>query len=186
MSNQVTELLRQWRDGDKAALDVLMPVVYQELRRVAHNYLQGERRDHTLQSTAVVHEAYVRLVGRAGGFQNRSHFFAVAAQLMRQILVDYARKHRAMKRDGGCKLAFDEAMEVPNNKGVDIVDLDDALKELSRLDARQSRIVELRFFAGLSIDETAEALSISPATVERSWASARAWLYRQVNRNARS
>lgn len=181
-SNQVTELLRKWRAGDHAALDALMPLVYDELRRVAHNHLQRERFDHTLQSTAVVHEAYLRLVGGARQFQNRQHFFAVAAQLMRQILVDYARKHRSLKRDGGYKLVLDEAMRLPD-KDLDLVDLDDALKELSRLDARQGQIVELRFFGGLSIDETAEALSISHATVERSWASARAWLYRHMNRN---
>ena len=182
-SNPVTELLRKWREGDQAALDALMPLVYTELRRVAHNYLQGERPDHTLQSTAVVHEAYMRLVEGAAQFENRQHFFAVASQLMRQILVDYARKHRSLKRDGGYKLALDEAIKLPD-KDVDLVDLDDALKELARMDARQGRIVELRFFGGLSIDETAEILSISTATVERSWASARAWLYRQMNRNA--
>jgi RNA polymerase sigma factor (TIGR02999 family) len=184
-SNQVTELLRRWREGDQAALDALVPLVYDELRRVAHNYLQRERLDHTLQSTAVVHEAYLRLVEGAVAFQNREHFFAVAAQLMRQILVDYARRHRSLKRDGGYKLALDEALKLPS-KDVDLVDLDDALKELARMDARQGRIVELRFFGGLSIEETAEALSLSAATVERSWASARAWLYRQLSRNASS
>ena len=181
-SNQVTELLRKWREGDATALDALMPLVYSELRRVAHHRLQRERAAHTLQSTAVVHEAYLRLAGRAGQFENRQHFFAVAAQLMRQILVDYARKHRSRKRDGGYKLALDEAIRIPD-KEVDLLDLDEALRELYRLDARQGRIVELRFFGGLSIDETAEVLSISAATVERSFASARAWLYRQMNRN---
>lgn len=180
-SNQVTELLQRWRAGEQGALDALMPLVYEELRRVAHNRLQGERADHTLQSTAMVHEAYLRLVGGAGQFENREHFFAVAAQLMRQILVDYGRKNRSLKRDGGIKLAFDEAVKIPD-KDVDVVDLDDALRELSRLDARQARIVELRFFGGLSIDETAEVLALSHSTVERSWASARAWLYRQMNR----
>lgn len=184
-SNQVTELLQKWREGDRAALDALMPLVYEQLRRVAHNHLRRERFDLTLQSTAVVNEAYLRLVGGAGQFENRQHFFAVSAQLMRQILVDYARQHRAAKRGGGCKVALDEAIKAPD-KDVDLVDLDDALRELSQLDARQGRIVELRFFGGLSIDETAEVLSISTATVERSWASARAWLYRQMNRNARS
>jgi RNA polymerase sigma factor (TIGR02999 family) len=184
-SNLVTELLRRWRAGDQAALDALMPLVYEELRRVAHNHLQRERGDHTLQSTAVVHEAYLRLAGGAGQFDNREHFFAVAAQLMRQILVDYARKRRSLKRDGGIKLAFDEALRIPD-KNVDVVDLDGALRELSRMDVRQGRIVELRFFGGLSIEETARVLSISGATVERSWASARAWLYRQLNRNAAS
>lgn len=176
-------LLQRWREGDQAALDALMPLVYEELRHVAHNHLKRERFDHTLQSTAVVHEAYLRLVDSGARFQNRHHFFAVAAQLMRQILVDYARKHRSLKRDGGYKLALDEAIKTPN-KDVDLVDLDDALRELTRMDQRQGRIVELRFFGGLSIDETAEVLSISTASVERSWASARAWLYRQMNRNA--
>ena len=184
-SNKVTELLRKWREGDRAALDLLMPLVYEELRRVAHNYLQRERSNHTLQSTAIVHEAYLRLVEGAVEFQNREHFFAVAAQLMRQILVDYARRHGSLKRDGGYKLALEEALKLPS-KDVELVDLDEALNELARMDARQGRIVELRFFGGLSIDETAEVLSLSAATVERSWASARAWLYRQLNRNASS
>lgn len=159
-----------------------MPLVYEELRRVAHNRLQYERTAHTLQSTAVVHEAYLRLAGGVGQFENRQHFFAVAAQLMRQILVDYARRHRSQKRGRGYKLVLDEAIGIPD-KRVDLLDLDEALRELSRMDARQSRIVELRFFGGLSIDETAEVLSISKATVERSWGSARAWLYRQISRN---
>jgi RNA polymerase sigma factor (TIGR02999 family) len=182
-SNQVTELLKKWRGGDQAALDALMPLVYDELRRVAHNHLQRERSDHTLQSTALVHEAYLRLVDRARQLENRQHFFAIAAQLMRQILVDHARKHRSLKRDGGYKLALDEAIKIPE-KDVDLVDLDDALKELSSMDPRQGQVVELRFFGGLSIDETAEVLSISPATVERYWASARAWLYREMNRSS--
>ena len=180
-SNQVTELLKKWRGGDRTALDALMPLVYKELRRVAHNRLQRERCDHTLQSTALVNEAYLRLVENAAQLENRQHFFAMAAQLMRQILVDHARKHRSLKRDGGYKLALDEAIRVPERE-VDLVDLDDALKQLSSMDARQGRVVELRFFGGLSIEETAEALSISSATVERSWASARAWLYREMNR----
>jgi RNA polymerase sigma-70 factor (ECF subfamily) len=183
--NQVTDLLRKLREGDQAALDLLMPLVYEELRRVAHNYLQRERFNHTLQSTAVVHEAYLRLVEGAVQFQNREHFFAVASQHMRQILVDYARRHRSLKRDGGYKLALDEALRLPS-KDVDLVDLDDALRELAGMDARQGRIVELRFFGGLSIEETADVLSLSRATVERSWASARAWLYRQLNRNTSS
>lgn len=184
-SNQVTALLRKWREGDQAALDQLMPLVYDELRRVAHNYLRRERLDHTLQSTAVVHEAYLRLVEGAVEFQNRQHFFAVSAQLMRQILVDYARRHRSLKRNGGYRLAIEEALSL-RSKDVDLVNLDEALKELARMDARQGRIVELRFFGGLSIEETADVLSLSAATVERSWASARAWLYRQLKRNAPS
>lgn len=184
-SSRVTELLRRWRKGDPEALDSLVPIVYEELRRVAHNHLRQERSDHTLQSTALVHEAYLRLVEGSVEFANREHFFAVASQLMRQILVDYARRHRSLKRDGGYKLALDEAIRVPS-KNVDLVDLDDALNELGRLDAQQSRIVELRFFAGLSIADTAKVLSLSHATVERSWASARAWLFRGLNRKASS
>jgi len=184
-SNQISELLRRWREGDQEALDSLVPLVYDELRRVAHNHLQRERPHHTLQSTAVVHEAYLRLVEGGVEFQNREHFFAVAAQLMRQILVDYARRHRSLKRDGGYKLAFDEAIRLPA-KEVDLVDLDDALKELAQMDARQGRIVELRFFGGLSIAEAAKVLSVSHATVERSWASARVWLFRRLKRNASS
>jgi RNA polymerase sigma factor (TIGR02999 family) len=183
--NQVTKLLRRWREGDHAALDSLMPLVYDEVRRVARNYLQRERLDHTLQSTAVVHEAYLRLVKGAVEFQNRQHFFAVAAQLTREILVDYARRHRSLKRDGGYKLALDEALRLPD-KDVDLVDLNDALKELARMDAWQGRTVELRFCGGLSIEETAEVFSLPAATLERSWASARAWLYRQMKRNAAS
>jgi len=182
-ANQVSELLRRWREGDQQALDSLVPLVYDELRRVAHNHLQRERPYHTLQSTAVVHEVYLRLVEGGAGFQNREHFFAVAAQLMRQILVDYARRHRSLKRDGGYKLALEEAIKL-KAKEVDLVDLDDALEELARMDARQGRIVELRFFGGLTIAETARVLSVSEATVERSWASARAWLFRQMNRSA--
>jgi RNA polymerase sigma factor (TIGR02999 family) len=183
--SHVTELLRRWRKGDQEALDSLVPLVYEELRRVAHNHLRQERSDHTLQSTALVHEAYLRLVEGTVEFQNREHFFAVASQLMRQILVDYARRHRSKKRDGGFKLIVDEAIRLPT-KAVDLVDLDDALKDLARMDVQQSRVVELRFFGGLSIAETAEVLSLSHATVERSWASARAWLFRQLNRIASS
>lgn len=182
-SNQVTELLLKWSEGDQAALDALMPLVYDELRRVAHHYMQQERPDHTLQSTAVVHEAYLRLVDSSAQFQNRQHFFAVAAQLIRQILVDHARRRRARKRDAGYKLALEEDIKLPT-RSVDLIALDDALKELARLDARQARIVELRFFGGLSSEQTAKVLCISRATAERSWASARAWLYREMNRSA--
>lgn len=179
---EVTELLVRWRAGDAQALDALMSVVYPELRRLAQHYLQRERSDHTLQSTGLVHEAYLRLVGQnAPQWENRAHFFGVAARLMRQILVDYARSHNAAKRGGGdCKVALDETIFLPQKVNLDLVQLDDALKELAKLDDRQSRIVELRFFAGLSIGDTAEVLGISPATVEREWASARAWLYQEM------
>ena len=185
-STQVTELLVRWRGGDKAALDQLMPLVYGELRRIANRYLQGERSDHTLQSTALVHEAYVRLTQQdLPQWQNRAHFFAVAAQLMRQILVDHARGHRASKRGGDAfKLALDEAEEQPQVRDVDIVALDDALKSLATMDVQQSRVVELKFFGGLSIEDTAVVLGISVSTVKRDWVTARAWLYRELNRSA--
>jgi len=185
-TNQVTELLVRWRGGDKAALDRLMPLVYTELRRIANRYLQGERSDHTLQSTALVHEAYVRMTEQnLPQWQNRAHFFAVAAQIMRQILVDYARSHRASKRGGDVyKLALEEAEEQPRVIDVDIVALDDALKSLAEMDEQQSRVVELKFFGGLSIEDTAEVLGISASTVKRDWITARAWLYRELNRSA--
>ena len=185
-STQVTELLVRWREGDRAALDSLLPLVYDELRRIARHYLQGERPGHTLQSTALVNEAYVRLVAQDfPQWQNRAHFFAVAAQIMRQILVDHARSHRASKRGGDVyKVALDEAMEQPQTADVDIIALDDALKSLAEMDPQQSRVVELRFFAGLSIEDTAEALGISSSTVKRDWVTARAWLYRELDRSA--
>ena len=185
-SDQVTDLLVRWRGGDKASLDALLPLVYAELRLIARHYLSHERSDHTLQSTALVHEAYVRLAKQQlPEWQNRAHFFAVAAQLMRQILVDHARSHRASKRGGDAyKLALDEAEDKAQPLDIDIVALDDALKSLAELDQQQSRVVELKFFGGLSIEETAEVLRISPSTVKRDWLSARAWLYRELERGA--
>lgn len=163
-----------------------MPLVYDELRRIAQHYLNNERSDHTLQGTALVHEAYVRLAHQdLPQWQNRAHFFAVAAQLMRQILVDYARSHRASKRGGDVyKLALEDAEEQAQAAGLDIVALDDALKTLSVMDAQQSKVVELKFFGGLSIEDTAEVLGISPSTVKRDWVTARAWLYRELDRSA--
>jgi len=185
-SNQVTELLVRWRGGDKAALDALMPLVYSELRRIANRYLQGERSDHTLQSTALVHEAYVRMTNQQlPQWQNRAHFFAVAAQLMRQILVDHARNHRASKRGGDAyKLALEDAEEQFQPVDLDIVALDDALKTLAAMDSQQSRVVELKFFGGLSNEDTAEVLGVSTSTVKRDWTTARAWLFRELNRSA--
>ena len=184
--NQVTALLVRWREGDRQALDSLLPLVYKELRRIAHHYLQSERPDHTLQSTSLVHEAYLRLVAQnVPQWQNRAHFFAVAAQLMRQILVDYARSHRAAKRGGSAfKLALDEASEVPFPMDVDLIALDDALKTLADMNAQQSRVVELKFFGGLSLNDTAEVLGVSASTVERYWTTARAWLHRELDRTA--
>ena len=168
------------------ALEALVPLVYDELRRVAHRYLRYERPDHTLQSTALVHEAYVRLVGQgAHEFENRAHFLAISAQLMRQILVDYARRHRAGKRGGGAAaLPLEEATLLmgKKDKDIDIVALDDALKELAKVDARKAQVVELRFFGGLSSSETAEVLKVSAVTVSRDWSTARAWLHRELGR----
>ena len=185
-SNQVTELLVRWRSGDKAALDSLMPLVYTELRRIANRYLQGERSDHTLQSTALVHEAYVRMTEQAlPQWQKRAHFFAVAAQLMRQMLVDHARSHRASKRGGDVyKLALEDAEEQPKVLDFDIVALDDALKSLALMDEQQSRVVELKFFGGLSVEDTADVLGVSASTVKRDWTTARAWLFRELDRSA--
>ncbi|MGA8153527.1 MAG: sigma-70 family RNA polymerase sigma factor [Terriglobales bacterium] len=182
----VTELLFRWREGDRQALEELMPLVYGELRRLAHYYLQRERSDHTLQGTALVHEAYLRLAGHdSPQWKNRAHFFGVAAQLMRQILVDYARSHRADKRGGGaCRLTLDDTPDRPHEVDVDVIALDDALKTLAETDPQQSRVVELKFFAGLTIEDTSEVLGISPATVKRDWITARAWLFRELDRSA--
>ncbi len=183
---QITELLDQWKAGDQAALNVLLPLVYDELRRLAHQQLRKERSDHTIQSTALVHEAYLRLKKRGNvQFENRSHFLAICSQLMRQILVEYARGRRAAKREGGFKVTLDEALVPANTRNVDLVLLDDALNELEKLDQQQSRIVELRYFGGLSIEETSEVLKVSPATVKRDWATARAWLLHQIKRTGR-
>jgi RNA polymerase sigma factor (TIGR02999 family) len=180
---EVTELLRRWSGGDVSARESLVPLVYDELRRLARYYLAGQRSDHTLQSTAIVHEAYLRLAGRDNvHWENRRHFFAVAAQLMRRILVDHARKRNAAKRGGSqLTLLVDEAVEPSSRRELDLVALDDALKALAELDERQSRIVELRFFGGLSIEDTSRLLEISPATVKREWSTARAWLYEEIS-----
>lgn len=180
----VTRLLVSWSEGDKAALDQLAPLVYDELRQLADRHLRRERPGHTLQSTALVHEAYLRLIDQRNvHWQNRAHFFGVAAQMIRRILVDHARAHQAAKRGAGAaKLALDEALDAGRERDLDLVALDDALQDLSRLDPQQSRIIELRFFAGLSIEETAEVMEISPATVKREWSSARAWLFRELKR----
>jgi len=186
-NQQITELLVRWRGGDQQALDDLVPLVYAELRQIAHHYLQRERSDHTLQSTALVHEAYVRLVGHnVPQWQDRAHFFGVAARVMRQILVEYARSHQAAKRGGGaCKVTLNDDLEAASKPvDLDVIMLDDALKGLAMLDEQQSKIVELRFFAGLSIEDTSQVLGISPATVSREWTSARAWLHREVTRGS--
>jgi len=176
----VSELLADLRAGDNGALRAAVPLVYEELRRIAHHYLRKERPGHTLQSTALVHEAYLRLERQgAAPFQNREHLLAICAQLMRQILVEYARSRNAAKRDGGYRLTLDDNLAF-KARSVDMVALDDALKELAKLDQQQSRIVELRFFGGLSIEETSRALNLSPTTVKRHWATAKLWLHHQM------
>lgn len=181
-TQQVTELLLTWSQGDESALEKLMPVVYQELRRLAHRYMRGERAAHTLQTTALVNEAYLRLVdGKQVNWQDRAHFFAVSARLMRRILVDWARSRESQKRGGTPQqVTLDEALIVSGGRGEDLVALDEALRALAKVDPRKSETVELRFFGGLSVEETAEVLKVSPDTVLRDWRLAKLWLLRQL------
>lgn len=181
-AKSVTEALNGLAKGDEKALDRLLPVVYQEMRRLAASYLRNERREHTLQPTALAHEAYLRLVGRDNPhYQNRAHFLGVAARVMRDILVDHARRRKAQKRGGGQPLTLlDEGLLVAGGRPIAFDDLDQALIDLARLSDRQARVVELRYFGGLTIEETGEVLGVSPATVKRDWATARAWLYREL------
>jgi len=178
----VTGLLRAWNDGQPGALDALMPIVYGELHRLARAKLRGERPDHTLQATALVNEAYVRLVGQTRmRWQNRAQFFGTAAQFMRRILVDHARDRLAVKRGAGApRVELDEAILATDERGIDLLALDAALERLEQLDARQSQLVVLRFFGGLTIDEAAAVLEISPATAKREWVTARIWLRREL------
>lgn len=182
----VTQLLAAWGSGDQAALDQLVPLVYEELRRIARNHMGRERVGHTLQTTALVNEAYLRLVDQKHTrWQNRAHFFAIAAQLMRRILVDYARRKQYQKRGGGApQVTLAEAEFLTDEKAPDLVALDQALKSLTEIDPRRSQVVELRFFGGLSIEETAEVLKVSPTTVERDWTIAKAWLHKTVTGDA--
>lgn len=176
----VTELLIRWNQGDVAARDALIPLVYDELRRVAQKNLAGQRSDLTLQATALVHEAYLRLVNhKSANWQDRTHFFALAAKMMRQILVDHARMHNAAKRGGGAftVLLDENSVDSKETINLDLIDLDTAMKRLASLDARQSQLVELRFFGGLSIEESASVVNISTATAKREWATARLWLH---------
>jgi RNA polymerase sigma factor (TIGR02999 family) len=179
----VTELLRRWRDGDPRALEELTPVVYTELRHLAAHYMRGERNEHTLQPTALVHEAYLRLTGlRSARFENRVHFYGAAAQVMRRILIDHARQRRALKRARNpAILDLDEAGTAGIDVRLDLVSLDRALHELAAVAASPAKVVELRYFGGLSIEETAAFMGIAPATVKRHWSFARAWLYRALN-----
>jgi len=179
--DEVSLLLRNWSDGDQSALERLTPIVYNELRRLAQHYMKGERMGHSLQATALVNEAYLRLVDyKRMQWQNRAHFFAVSAQLMRRILVDHARR-RNLKRGANVEhVSIDEAAIVGGDHPADLVSLDNALQALARMDARKAQVVELRFFGGLSVEETAEVLKVSPVTVMRDWGTARAWLYREM------
>jgi len=183
----VTELLVAWGNGDKKALDQLMPVVYRELHRLAHRHIAYEDAGHTLQTTALVHEAYLRLVGQQKvQWQNRGHFFAIAAQMMRRVLVDYARSRRYAKRGGGVRnVSFDETLVVSDGRPADVIALDEALTTLAEFDERKSKAIELRFFAGLDIEETAAILGVSPGTVHRDWTLAKAWLQREINKQAK-
>ena len=181
---EITRLLVAWGDGDESALEALTPLVYEELHRLAHHYMRNERAGHTLQSSALVNEAYVRLIDwKSVRWQSRAHFFGVSAQLMRRILVDFARSRNYAKRGGQLGvIPIDDAVVVSDDKGADIVALDEALESLAKLDERQSKVVELRFFGGLSVEETAEVLHISSGTVRRDWSIARAWLRREITK----
>jgi len=181
-AHQVTQLLVRWREGDRRALDELMPLVYEELRRLAAHYMRGERPGHTLQTSALVNEAYLRLAAHEEiQWQDRAHFFAVAAQAMRRILVDHARRRGNLKRGGGApRVALDEALIVSAERMAEVVALDDALARLAEIAPRKSQLVELRFFGGLSIEEAAEVLGVSPGTVMRDWTFVKAWLRREI------
>jgi RNA polymerase sigma factor (TIGR02999 family) len=182
--HDVTRLLQDWRNGDKAALEKLTPLVYDELRRLANRYLRNERKDHTLQGTALVHEAYMRMVGYTDlEWQSRAHFFGVAARIMRQILIDHARKHKAERRGGGKQdLSLNEAVVFSAERASSLVALDDALESLAGFDPLKGRIIELRYFGGLSIEEISEVEAVSVSTVKRHMRMAEAWLHRELNR----
>jgi RNA polymerase sigma factor (TIGR02999 family) len=185
-ADNLTELLIEWREGDKAALDKLTPLVYDELRRIAHRYVRRERDGHTLQTTALVNEAYLRLAGtKSIEWQNRSHFFAVTAQVMRNVLIDHARRRLYAKRGGHAQQVpiDDVPLEMSEQRADELVGLDEALSDLAKIDLRKARVVELRYFGGLSLEETAEVLEISLMTVRRDWRAAKAWLYKAVTSN---
>ena len=187
-TNDVTRLLSELRNGNEDAVAKLVPLLYRELRRMAGAYLSNERRNHTLQPTALVHEAYLRLVDQKDvQWQNRQHFFGVAAQVMRRVLVDHARGHEAVKRGGSVpKVSLEEAIVISKERSAELLALDEALTRLATLDQQQARIIELRFFGGLTVEETAEVLGISPATVKRDWNMAKAWLNREVRKERSS
>ena len=181
--DNVTRLLLEWSDGNQQALEEMLPLIYDELRHLAHNFLYRERPGHTLQTTALVHEAYLKLIDqRDARWQNRAHFFAIAAQAMRRILIDSARKHIAEKRGGGAeKLSLAAVASISLEPDVNLLALDEALDALAEIDPQQSRIIELRYFGGLTIEETAEVMKHSPATIKRKWAMARAWLHQALS-----
>ncbi len=181
----VTQLLIEWSKGDQTALDKLMPLVYDELRRMAKRYMARQNPGHTLQTTALINEAFIKLVGQEEKqWESRAHFFGVAAQAMRHILVDYARSRQYEKRGGGARrVSLDEALTVSDERAAELVALDDALKELARVDPRKCRVVELRYFGGLSVEETAEVLKVAAVTVMRDWSMAKAWLHRELSRS---
>ena len=184
--HEITHLLRAWREGQAGAADQLMPLVYEELHRLARSYMVRERADHTLQATALVNEAYLRLVDASASFQDRAHFYGMCAQLMRRILVDWARSHGASKRGGEWRpVQLEESLVVAPDSEIDLVQLDDALKALEVMDARKSRVVELRFFGGLSVEETAAILNVSAETVMRDWKLAKSWLRREMGGSER-
>jgi len=185
-SSKVTQLLIDWGNGDRGALEKLVPLVHDELRALARRYMRRERAGHTLQTTALVNEAYLRLIGQKNvQWQNRAHFFGIAAQLMRRILIDHARSHHRARRGGGAfKLSLDEAALVSGEPAAELIALDDALQELEAVDPRKGRIVELRFFGGLSLEETAQTLGVSSMTVLRDWRMAKAWLRREISHEA--
>ena len=179
---EVSQLLLDWSNGDKTALDRLTPLVYEELHRLAHRHMRLERPNHTLQTSALVNEAYVRLVDQRNlHWKNRAHFFSIASRLMRRILVDLVRAQHRTKRGGGAlQVSLDEAPTVSRDRAAELVALDEALTNLAAIDQRKSQVVELRFFGGLSVEETAEALGVSPVTIKRDWSTAKAWLYREI------
>ena len=183
-TQQVTELLQKWSAGDADALEQLTPVIYSELHRIARRYMSRERENHTLQTTALVNEAYMRLIDwKTAKWENRAHFFGVSAQLMRRILVDFARSRPKIKDDPVRHVSLEEAFVVSSEKDADLVALDEALNELAKFDERKAKIVELKFFGGLSVEETAEVLQVAPITVMREWQKAKAWLYRELSDN---
>jgi RNA polymerase sigma factor (TIGR02999 family) len=185
---QVTQLLLDWSEGDQEALNRLIPLVHQELKRLARHYMRRERAGHTLQTSALVNEAYIQLIDyKRVQWKDRAHFLAVAAQVMRRILIDYARNRQSLKRGAGArKVSLDEAATLADERAAEMIALDEALTSLAELDPRKSQIVELRYFGGLEIEETAHVINVSPATVKREWAAARLWLHREINKSATS